>query len=85
MSTGRPAVATAVGAAPEVLTGEFARFLVPPRDEAALAATVGAALGWREVDPGLGERARAHVATAFPHGRHLDELEAVLRRHVRAR
>ena len=85
MSTGRPAVATAVGAAPEVLTGEFARFLVPPRDEAALAATVGAALGWREVDPGLGGRAREHVATAFPHGRHLDELEAVLRRHARAR
>jgi glycosyltransferase involved in cell wall biosynthesis len=85
MSTGRPAIATAVGAAPEVLGGEFARFLVPPGDDAALAAAVAGALGWRGSDPGLGVRAREQVVSAFPHARHLDQLEGILRRFARRR
>lgn len=75
LSTGRPVVASAVGGIPEILDGDLARFLVPPDDADALAATLGDALGWREREPDLGEACTAHVARSFSKRAMVDAVE----------
>ncbi|HZB72600.1 MAG TPA: glycosyltransferase family 4 protein [Acidimicrobiales bacterium] len=82
MACGRPAVGSAVGGIPEILTGELAGGLVPPRDPAALAAALGRLRGWRDRDPGLAERCRAAVERRFTLDRTVDGVEAVLERAV---
>lgn len=65
MSTGIPAVASAVGGIPEVLSGEFERMLFPRGDAAALAARLAALADWRRSDPALSDRCAAHVARRY--------------------
>jgi glycosyltransferase involved in cell wall biosynthesis len=76
MATGRPVVASRVGAVPELLSD---RFLVEPRSSSQLAARIGELLDWRTSDPGLGEQCAASVERRFPFGAHVDRLEDVLR------
>jgi glycosyltransferase involved in cell wall biosynthesis len=78
MASGRPAVATRTGGVPEVLTGDFERFLVDRKDVGALAKALDGALDWRLTEPALGPACRAHVIENFTLGRVLDEVEKIL-------
>lgn len=75
MSTGRPVIASAVGGIPEILSGEFARFLVPPGDATAIAANVREVLDWRDGEPHLGEECSAFVARNFSLRAMVDGIE----------
>jgi glycosyltransferase involved in cell wall biosynthesis len=75
MATGRPVVASRVGAVPELLEE---RFLVEPRSSPELAARIGELLHWRAREPGLGEAGAAWVARRFPFAEHVERLEGVL-------
>ncbi len=85
MACGRPAVGSAVGGIPEILTGELAAGVVPPDDPAALAAALGRLRGWQDRDPGLAERCRRHVEQGFTLERTIEGVESVLQRAVAAR
>ena len=65
MATGRPAIAANVGGIPEILEGEFARFLFAREDAAALANRLRELRSWRTVDPGLAGRCVQHVVRRF--------------------
>ena len=65
LATGRPALVTRTGGSPEMLTGEFERFLVEPGDAAGLAAALEQLVDWQKHDPTLGERCTAHVRDHF--------------------
>lgn len=82
MATGRPVVGTRVGGVPEILTGEFSDFLVPPADDRDLAAVLTRLSDWRSADPGLGERSTAHVHRHFDLRTIVDRVEAVLATHA---
>ena len=82
MACGRPAVGSAVGGVPEILTGELAPGVVPPSDAPALAAALGRLRGWQDRDPGLAERCRRHVEQGFTLERTVEGVEAVLERAV---
>ncbi|ARC57762.1 D-inositol 3-phosphate glycosyltransferase [Frondihabitans sp. 762G35] len=81
MSAGVPVIGATVGGMVEVLTGDLRRFLVPPRDSAALAVALRGVLDWRVTEPDLGAKLRQHVETHFPHGAHLDAIARVLEAH----
>jgi glycosyltransferase involved in cell wall biosynthesis len=78
LSTGRPVIASAIGGIPEILTGGFARFLVPPGDAAALATKLGEVLDWRAREPELAEACTEHVARNFSLAPMVDAIEARL-------
>ena len=78
MACETPVVASRVGGIPEILTGEFAEWLFEPGQAADLAARITGLAGWRASDPGLGRRARAHVAASFPLDRTVDGVERAL-------
>jgi glycosyltransferase involved in cell wall biosynthesis len=82
MATGRPVVATRIGAVPEIVPD---RFLVPPEDAAALGAALGPLLSWRTDEPGLGTALAADMARRFPYASHAERLEAVLLDGARSR
>jgi glycosyltransferase involved in cell wall biosynthesis len=82
LACGRPAVGSAVGGIPEILTGELAAGVVPPGDPVALAAALARLRGWPERDPGLAARCRAHVEGRFTLERTVAGVEAVLERAV---
>ena len=82
MACGTPGIGTAVGGVPEVLIGEAARFIVPPRDEPALADRLAALVDWRRKDPGLGTRLRALTVEKFDSRRMVQEVAVVLERTV---
>ncbi len=75
LSRGRPVLASSVGAIPEILTGDFARFLVPPDDPVVLRKSIVALLGWRDDQPGLAEECSAHVAGRFSKRAMVDAVE----------
>lgn len=65
LACGVPVVASRTGGIPEILTGEFADWLVSPGDVIALAAKLHALLGWKTQTPELSDRCRAHVLNNF--------------------
>jgi glycosyltransferase involved in cell wall biosynthesis len=75
LSTGRPVIASSIGGIPEILTGDFARFLVPPGDVAALARKLGELLDWRTRDDGLAEACTDHVRQHFSKSSMVDAIE----------
>lgn len=79
LATGTPVVAAAVGGLPEVLTGEFARFLFPREDAASLAQQLHDLRNWREVDAGLGDRCIAYVNRRFSLQNTSSQMEAAFR------
>jgi glycosyltransferase involved in cell wall biosynthesis len=85
MATGRPVVASRVGAVPELLTGSMERLLVEPRSATELAAALLDVLDWRDREPGLGAACAAEVDRRFPAAAHVDQLESVLTAAARAR
>jgi glycosyltransferase involved in cell wall biosynthesis len=66
------------GGVPEVLTGDFGRFLVDRRDVGGLAKALDGALDWRLTEPGLGADCRRHVTENFTLERVLNEVERIL-------
>lgn len=89
LSTGRPVIASRVGAVPEVLSGPMSRFLVEPKDPEDLAARIREFLTWRHDEPELEEDCSAWIEERYPYERHVAQLEEVLttyaKRHVRTR
>jgi glycosyltransferase involved in cell wall biosynthesis len=75
LSAGVPVVASAVGGIPEILTGEFARGLVPPGDAPALAQAITTAL---TLDAAYRTRCREHVKANFSLTRTAGAVEACL-------
>jgi glycosyltransferase involved in cell wall biosynthesis len=80
LMTHRPVLASAIGAVPEVLTGDLARLLVPPGDAAALADGMAALLDWRRTEPGLGAVCGAQAARRFDFDGYVTGLEQSLAR-----
>ena len=78
MATGRPAVASRVGGIPEILTGEFERFLVEPGDAGVLTLALESLVGWQEREPALADRCRAHVRDHFSLDRVVEGVERSL-------
>ena len=76
MATGRPVLASRVGAVPEILSGAMARFLVSPRDPDGLATAITSILNWREDEPELEAACAAWVVEHYPYERHIDALES---------
>jgi glycosyltransferase involved in cell wall biosynthesis len=85
MATGRPVVASRVGAVPEVLSGYMAPFLVEPGDARALEEKLAALLDWRRHSPRLGAACAAWVARRFAFDHHVASVEAVLAAGARTR
>lgn len=73
MSWGLPAIATAVGGVPEMITHEVDGLLIPPGDTEALAAAISRLMSDPQLCQRLGEAARATVAERF-------SLDTALRR-----
>lgn len=66
MKTGRPVIASRIGAIPEILTGDMARFLVEPRNAEELRERIETTLNWRAAEPGLAEACSSWVLDKFP-------------------
>jgi glycosyltransferase involved in cell wall biosynthesis len=84
MATGRPVVASRVGAVPEILSGPMARFLVAPGSVEELATRLAGLLDWRRDEPGLGDECAEWVMRRFPFETHVDGLERILQRQARS-
>jgi glycosyltransferase involved in cell wall biosynthesis len=78
MATGRPVVASRIGGIPEVLTGQFERFLFDPGDSTMLADRLCGLSDWRAREPELAAACTAHVQEHFGMQRMMDELERIL-------
>lgn len=75
MDAGKPIVATRVGGIPEVIEDGVHGVLVPPRNEAALAAAVGDLLRDADAAKELGARARDHCRREFSLDRTVERLQ----------
>lgn len=80
MSCGTPAIGAAVGGIPEVLSGEFKRYVFPPRNYQALAQRVLDVCQSRRVDPDLPRRCREWVIQNFHIDMSVAGVEASLQR-----
>jgi glycosyltransferase involved in cell wall biosynthesis len=75
MDAGKPIVATEVGGIPEVIEDGVHGVLVPPRDEAALAAAIGGVLADLNGGSEMGARARDRCRREFSLGRTVESLQ----------
>jgi len=78
MACETPVVASRVGGISEILTGEFAEWMVTAGQPGELASRVLAITEQSAADPGIGQRARAHVASRFSVDRMVDGVEHAL-------
>ncbi len=78
MATGRPVVASRIGATPEILAGPMARFQIEPGDAEELAARLISLLDWRRTEPALEAACVEWVATRYSFERHVDQIEEIL-------
>jgi glycosyltransferase involved in cell wall biosynthesis len=85
MATGRPVVASRVGAVPEVLSGPMVEFLVEPGSPGLWADKLEPLLDWRIARPSLGADCAEWVARRFPFTAHVDAVERILLEHRRRR
>lgn len=82
MACGTPALGLRYGGIPEVLSGEFERFLVEVGDIYGLTDLLHSVDGWQLQDPRLSQRCRAHVEQRFPVERAVQEVERVFKQAV---
>jgi glycosyltransferase involved in cell wall biosynthesis len=75
MDAGKPIVATKVGGIPEAIEDGVHGLLVPPRDEAALAAAIGGVLADRNGGSEMGARARDRCRREFSLDSTVESLE----------
>jgi glycosyltransferase involved in cell wall biosynthesis len=76
--TGRPVLVSRTGGSPELLTGEFERFLIEPGDAGVLASALGSLVGWEDREPTLADRCRDHVRNHFSLDRLVEGVERSL-------
>ena len=79
LACGIPVVATRVGGNPEILTGWLSEYLVEPHDVRGLAQRIISLYGWRQADPGLGDRCRREAQARLSLDTEVDAIEAALR------
>lgn len=77
LAAARPVVATAVGGVPEVVLDGQTGCLVPPRDPAALARSIGALLADRAAAARLGVAGRQHVYPRYDVQRLVRDVDAL--------
>lgn len=75
MAAGRPIVATAVGATPELIEDGRCGLLVPPGDARALAAAIGRLVTDRALAARLGEAARRRARERYGRGAMVERFE----------
>jgi glycosyltransferase involved in cell wall biosynthesis len=78
MATGRPAIASRLGGIPEILTGEFERFLLEPGDAGVIALALEGLVGWQKREPSLAGHCHAHVRDNFSLDQVVDGVERSL-------
>jgi glycosyltransferase involved in cell wall biosynthesis len=78
MASGRPVVASRSGGTPEILRGEWSRFLFERGDAEELADRLQSLIDWRAHDPDLGKRCREYVVDNFSIERMADGIERQL-------
>jgi glycosyltransferase involved in cell wall biosynthesis len=78
MATGRPALGSRMGGIPEILTGEFERYLMEPGDAGMLTAALESLVGWQKREPTLAGRCSAHVREHFSLDRLVEGVERSL-------
>ena len=78
MSLGLPVIASRVGGIPEMIVDGTTGILVPPGDEAALAAAIGTLLDDPARAAAFGERARERVRDTFDPDVQMDAVTALL-------
>ncbi len=83
MATGKPVLATDVGAIREVITDEVNGWIVPPGDEAALARQILRLLSAPDALPEFGARARASLFPKFAPATHAERLLELYARTLR--
>ncbi|MGB9879805.1 MAG: glycosyltransferase family 4 protein, partial [Anaerolineae bacterium] len=83
MAMGKPVVAFAHGALPEIVLDRDTGLLVPPEDEAALAEAVITLLQDRALRKRMGEAGRARVEAQFTAQRMVETVEKVLEEALR--
>ena len=85
LACGTPVIAWRDGGLPEVLTGEFARFLFDGARPEAPVELLRSLIGWRDRDPGFAQRARCHAQAGFSRESMSRGIEQSLRRAVSER
>jgi glycosyltransferase involved in cell wall biosynthesis len=78
LSTGRPALASRIGGIPELLTGEFERFLMEPGDAGMITTALESLVGWQKREPMLAGRCSAYVRDHFSLDRLVEGVERSL-------
>lgn len=78
MKTGRPVVASRIGAVPELLSGSMERFLFEPANVSELTAKISELFDWRQAEPELGVACTEWVERRFPFEPNVTTLERVL-------
>jgi len=78
MICGTPVIASRIGGLPEILTGEFERFLFEPRNEKDLLRVLQQVIHWRKKTPELAEQCRNHIIQRFSLERMVDGVESAL-------
>jgi glycosyltransferase involved in cell wall biosynthesis len=78
LSTGRPVLVTRTGGSPEMLTGEFERFLLEPGDAGMITTALESLVGWQKREPTLAGRCSAHVREHFSLDRLVEGVERSL-------
>ena len=78
LATGRPVLASRIGGIPELLTGEFERFLLEPGDAGMIASALGSLVGWQQREPELAGRCSAHIRDHFSLDRLVEGVERSL-------
>jgi glycosyltransferase involved in cell wall biosynthesis len=85
MARGKPVVATAVGGIPEVIQTGVTGLLVPPADEAQLAAAIASLLTDRAAGARIGCYARDDIAARFTSEIQLARLTELVTEHLSRR
>ncbi|MBW4077356.1 MAG: glycosyltransferase family 4 protein [Acidobacteria bacterium] len=83
MNSGRPVIASRVGATPEILSGPMSRFLVEPRNSDELGRLMLSLLHWRRSDPDLGSQCAAWVEARYRFADNNSAFEGVLLQFAR--
>jgi len=76
--TGRPALVSRTAGSPEILTGEFERFLMEPCDAGVVASALESLVGWQQREPVLNGRCSCHIRDDFSLDRLVEGVERPL-------